>query len=113
MAKGAAMAPTISRCRPRSFEEIDAMLAECQQQATLEGHVVMVYMTFSPPVNKPCPFCDSGKKWKRCSCRELDFVELTVWPNGKPRLPKRSKHSRLGAAMALAMAHVMLDRESF
>lgn len=97
------MAGRIMRIHPDSPERVDELLDKCKSLAVGEHVVVTVYMQLCPPVNKPCPFCDSGKKWKKCACKEEDSFTLTFYPEGyrihRETSPRRS---RLMAAVLLA-----------
>lgn len=101
------MAGRIIRIHPDSPAQVDEMLDACKKLAVMECVVVTVYMRLDPPVNKPCPFCDSGKKWKKCACREEDSYELTFYPKGYRRPARQSK---LDGLIALAMAQGWLSR---
>ena len=103
------MAGRIMRIHPDSPERVDELLDKCKALAVGEHVVVTVYMRLSPPVNKKCPFCDSGKKWKKCRCKEEDSDTLTFYPEGyKLRRPR----SRLDGIIALAMANAWIDRRN-
>ena len=104
------MAGRIVRIRPESPVEVDDLLDKCKGLAVGEHVVVTVYMTLDPPRNKPCPFCDSRKKWKKCRCSEEGFYQLTFYPEGYKRPTKSRARSGLAALMVMAMAQGWLDR---
>ncbi len=99
------MADRIMRIHPRSPEELDRLLDKCKGLANGEHVVVTVFVGLRPPRNKPCPFCDSGKKWKKCACSEEDSYQLTFYPDGyqpPKRLSKRAALAWLTLAESFA-----------
>lgn len=92
------MAGRIQRVRAKSFEQIDEVLDACKSLAEGERVVLTVYMTLDPPRNKPCPFCESGRKWKLCPCHLEDKFTMTFYPKGyrRPERPSRMSHAAIG-----------------
>lgn len=88
----------VLRCS--SPEDIDTCLDGCKEAAVRDRAPVVAVLHLDPPRNAPCPFCDSGRKAKKCECRDEDVFTLTFYPDGYRFPPRRDRRLSKVAAWA-------------